>query len=123
MITKHNPLSGESQRADQSIGGGVSSTRTLSDATGHRAALRRLLQQIDLDEPVRRRAIQQTILEASAWWWRWRAEDFDRARPRRSDFNGNASPEALAAADERCRELTQACLNRATLLEWEAGND
>jgi hypothetical protein len=57
------------------------------------------------------------------WWWRWRAEDFDRARPRRSDFNGNASLEALAVADERCRELTQACLNRATPLEWEAGND
>lgn len=98
-------------------------TGALLDRNGNKAALRRLLHQVDLDEPMRRRAVQQAILAASAWWWAWRAEDFDRARPRPSDFNGQATVEELAAADQRCRETARACLAKATLLDWEAGGD
>jgi len=39
---------------------------SLPPATSNRAALRRLLHQIDTDEPLRRRAVQQAILTASA---------------------------------------------------------
>jgi hypothetical protein len=42
-------------------------TGTVTEAT--RTQLRRLINQIDLDEPVRRRAVQQAILEATAEYW------------------------------------------------------
>jgi len=52
-----------------------------------------------------------------------RAEHFDRARPTPGDFNGAATSEELAAADERCRETAQACLAKASLITYEAGGD
>jgi hypothetical protein len=63
-----------------------------------RDALRRLLEQIDIDEQMRRRAVQQAILEAEAWYWEWRAEQFHWAGD-------------LATA--------QACLNKAAFLRWD----
>jgi hypothetical protein len=65
-----------------------------------RAALQRLLGQIDIDEQCRKRAVQQAILEAEAWFWEWRAEQFHRAGD-------------LATA--------QACLNKAAFLRWDVG--
>jgi hypothetical protein len=99
------------------------SAASLPQPADSREHLRQLLHQIVLDEAMRRRSVQQAILTASAWWWRWRAEQFHRARPRPSDFNGQSSVEELGAADERCSETAQACLNRATLIEWEAAED
>src|SRR5829696_7912199 len=110
-------------RSQSSTGGGILAAFTLSDRSDKLAALRRLLHQIDLDEQLRRRSVQQAISQAQAWWWRWRAEQFDQARPRPSDFTGHASVEDLAATDKRCREVAQACLNRATLIVWEAGDE
>lgn len=101
----------------------VCRTTTVAESVRIRTRLRQLLQQIDLDEQLRRRAVQQAILQAEAWWWRWRAEQFDQARPRPSDFNGRASAEELAAAEERCRGVVHACLAKAALFEWEAGDD
>jgi hypothetical protein len=94
-------------------------TGTVTEAT--RTRLRRLINQIDLDEPVRRRAVQQAILEATAEYWGRRAEDFEWARPRPDDFNGRATAEELAAADERCRLTALACRRKAALIDWEAG--
>ena len=109
--------------AENSVaGGGPISSQILSDPTEKRAALRRLLHQIDLDQQLRRRSVQQAISQAQAWWWRWRAEQFDQARPRPSDFNGQATPADLAAADERCRGVAKACLAKATLIVWEAAD-
>jgi len=124
MITTKVPRQvGDLGGAENSVAGsGPISSRILSDPTDNRAALRRLLHQIDLDEQLRRRSVQSVILTASAWWWRWRAEQFDQARPRPSDFNGLATPADLAVADERCRQVAQACLNRATLIVWEAAD-
>jgi hypothetical protein len=102
-------------------GGGISASPNLPDGTANRAALRRLLQQIDLDEQVRRRSVQQAITEAEADHWRRRATDFDWARPRPDDFSGRATVDELAAADERCRMTALACRRKAALLEWEAG--
>ena len=90
--------------------------------TVKRTQLRRLLAQIDIDEVMRRRSLQQSISEAESWWWRWRAEQFDSARPRPTDFNGNATAADLAAADERCLGTIQACLNRADLIDLEAAS-
>jgi hypothetical protein len=85
--------------------------------------LRTLVRQIDLDEQLRRRAVQEAIVMASAWWWRRRAEVFQWARPKPTDYVGKATAAELAAADERCLEVVEACLNRATLIEWEAAED
>jgi hypothetical protein len=82
-----------------------------------------LVRQIDLDEQMRRRAIQQAVLMASAWSWRRRAATFEWARPRPKDFNGGATAEELTEADRRCREVAEACRNRATLIEWTAVDD
>ena len=68
--------------------------------TEQRSRLRRILGQIDLDEQLRKRATQQAISEAEAWWWCWRAEQFNWAgRP----------------------DIALACRRKAALLVWEAG--
>ena len=101
-----------------------------------RTKLRRLITQIDIDEQCRKRAVQQAILHASAWWWCWRAEQFDWARPRPNDFHGNISTgekpgevhtcnaacrARLAEAYQRCMDTAIACRRKAAFLEWEAG--
>ena len=73
-------------------------------ATTVRAQLRQLLAQIDLDEAMRRRSIQQAILEAESWWWSWRAEQFD------------------AVGNVECDGIALACRRKAAFLEWEAGH-
>ncbi len=68
--------------------------------TEKRVRLRTLIGQIDLDEQLRKRAAQQAISEAEAWWWCWRAEEFNWAsRP----------------------DIALACRRKAAFLEWEAG--
>ena len=104
-------------------GGEISVSPNLLHRADNRAALRRLLHQIDLDEHLRRRVVQQAILTASAWWWRWRAEQFHAAAPRPGDWSGRARAVELAEAVERCRETAQACLNRAELLDMEADDE
>jgi hypothetical protein len=61
------------------------------------------LHQIDLDEAMRRRSVQQAIAEATAEHWRHRAQDFERV--------GNP----------RCDQVALACRRKAAFLEWEAG--
>ena len=73
-------------------GGGVSALRV---AIGHsdtlqRRRLRELIHQIDLDKAMRRRSIQQAILQAESWFWAMPAEQFHAAAPRPGDFNGAA---------------------------------
>lgn len=93
-------------------------TTTLAD---NRATLRRLIAQLDIDEQLRKRAAQQAILQAEAWHWSKRAEEFHAAAPRPGDYNGRATPEMLAAAAERCHATALACRRKAAFLEWEAG--
>jgi hypothetical protein len=89
--------------------------------TEKRVRLRTLITQIDIDEQLRKRATQQAILAAEAWHWAKRAEEFDAAAPRPTDFNGRATAAQLAAATERCRATALACLRKAEFLDWEAG--
>ena len=86
-----------------------------------RQELQRLLGQIDIDEQCRRRAVQQAILEAEAWFWEWRAEQFHQARPRKGDHHGQATTDELREAWNRCNALAQACLNKAAFLRWDGG--
>lgn len=121
MTRRECPPAGETRGPENNAAGGLS-TATLQRPAANRARLRRLVHQIDLDQHLRQRGVQQAILQAEAWWWRWRAEDFHRARPRPGDFNGRASRAELAEADRRCSETARACLNRAALIEWEAAD-
>lgn len=82
-------------------------------------ALRALLRQIDIDEAVRRRAVVEAVSYARAETWRRRAQQWEDARPRPTDWPGRGTPEELAAADERCQAAAQACRNRAALIVAE----
>jgi hypothetical protein len=84
--------------------------------------LRALLHQIDLDEQLRVRAVQQAILDAESWQWRQRADDFYAAAPRRNNFHGKAATAELFEARQRCHATALACLRRAALIDWEAGH-
>jgi hypothetical protein len=121
MITTTGRPAGN-RAADKSIDGGVSSTAILAEATDNRAAMRRLLHQLDLGEPMRRRGVQEAISQVQAWWWAMRAEHFDRARPRPDDYNGAATLNELAAANERCRGIAQPCRAKAALIKYEQGD-
>ena len=90
--------------------------------TEKRVRLRELITQIDIDEQLRKRAAQQAILEAEAWHWAKRAEAFHAAAPRPGDFRGNANRDDLLDAWQRCRGTALACLRKAAVLRWEAGD-
>ena len=89
----------------------------LEQPTDNRAALRALLQRIDIGEPMRRRAVQEAISNAMAATWRRRADMFDQARPRPGDYRGQATAEQIAEADRRCAEVALACRSHAAALE------
>jgi hypothetical protein len=89
--------------------------------TEKRARLHKLITQIDLDEQLRKRAVQQAIVQAEAWFWCWRAEQFHAAAPRPADFHGNATRDELLDAWQRCRDTALACRRKAAALELEAG--
>jgi hypothetical protein len=96
-------------------------SRSLStERTNNRIKLRQLITQIELDQQAKVRDIQQDILHASSWWWRWRAEQFHQARPRAGEYHGQATPEELTQAWYRCDEIARACLAKADLLDMLA---
>jgi hypothetical protein len=88
--------------------------------SAERIRLRQLLHQIELDQQAKLRDIQQDILHASSWWWRWRAEQFHQARPRPDEYHGRATFEDLMEAWLRCDETARACLARADFLDMVA---
>jgi len=63
------------------------------------------------------RILCDAYLDADARYWRRRAEQLEAARPRRGDFNGQATVADLLAAGERLTEAAQACRNRAAYVE------
>ncbi len=87
----------------------------IATLTDNRATLRRIIAQLDIDEQLRKRAAQQAILQAEAWHWSKRAEEFHAAAPRPGDYNGRATPEMLAAAAERCRATALACRRKSRI--------
>ncbi|GEP40602.1 hypothetical protein NPS01_42650 [Nocardioides psychrotolerans] len=76
-------------------------------------------QVVDLDAYLnnfRARVVQDAFLEAtSRYWWR-RAEQFEAARPRRTDhYPRDISAATVAAQDERIAATAQACRYRAVI--------
>jgi hypothetical protein len=84
------------------------------------AKLRQLLAQISLDEQTKLRDIQQDILQASSWWWRWRAEQFRQARLWPEEYHGQLSHDEQIAAWWRCEATARACENKARFLDMLA---
>ena len=68
----------------------------------------------DLDlEHFRMRVIQDALNEGRRQWWLRRALDFENARPRPGDFNGQATLEELRDRWVWCTEIAKACRARA----------
>jgi len=59
------------------------------------------------------RLLQDALAEATATYWRKRADDFERARSRPGDYHGTASPEQITEADARLTTQADACRHRA----------
>ena len=68
-----------------------------------RRALRQLVATVDLNELIRVRAVQQTLLEATWSHWMRRSESF------------------AAVGTPRCDEIAEACRNHARLMSGEFG--
>jgi len=61
------------------------------------------------------RVIADALAEATAVYWRGRADALLDAAPRPGDYVGRATPEQLSAARERCQRDAAACLRRSSL--------
>lgn len=79
--------------------------------------VRDLLERVDLDEMVRRRAVQEAVTDALAHTWTRRAEVFEWAAPKPGDFTGRATAAELAERQARCEATALACRQKAALLE------
>lgn len=65
------------------------------------------------------RPVQEALAAATAGYWLRRADQFDDARPRTSDFPGAATPEQLAEQDLRLAATAQACRARAAVSDLD----
>lgn len=82
----------------------------MSEATEHEVNA----EQID---HFQRRIIQDALTDATAVYWRRRAETFEWARPRPGEFHGQATREELDEADARCAAMARACRAKADAIE------
>lgn len=64
-----------------------------------------------------RRVIQDALTDATAVYWRRRADTFDWARPRPGEFYGNATRDDLREQDARLAAMARACRARAAACE------
>jgi hypothetical protein len=63
------------------------------------------------------RVLTDALNEATASYWRRRAQAFRDAMPRPGDYPGKATPQELAELSRRCLETAQACEYRADLID------
>ncbi len=61
------------------------------------------------------RVLQDALADATAIYWRRRAQTFLDAAPRLTDYNGRATAAELAERAERCRQAAEVCMQRASL--------
>jgi len=59
------------------------------------------------------RVLQDALAEATAAYWRKRAADYERARSRPGDYQGQATAAQIAVADARLTAQADACRARA----------
>lgn len=79
--------------------------------------LQRLVERIDQEEQLRRRAVQDAISSVHVKQLRRRADQFDAARPKPGDFTGSATAEDLAELDKRMAGAALGLRQKAALLE------
>ena len=63
------------------------------------------------------RTLADAWIEGHATYWERRARQLEGARPRPSDFTGNATAEDLTSAYDRLTEAAAACRARASLTD------
>lgn len=69
-------------------------------------------------EALIRASIAADVLrEASAVYWRRRAEQFEWAKPRLGEHHGDRGNDELSAAWRRCDATATACRNKAHLIQ------
>lgn len=66
-------------------------------------------------EHFRQRVLQDALAEATATYWRRRAQTFLAAMPRPGDYTGQATPQEIEARRERIAAAARACAERAEL--------
>jgi len=64
-------------------------------------------------EHARTRFLADALQEATAIYWRRRAETFVWAMPRPGDFMGRATPAEIEERRQRCAAIARACRQRA----------
>jgi hypothetical protein len=64
----------------------------------------------------RTRVLQDALTEATAAYWEGRADAFDWAAPKSTDFRGQATDAELADRAQRCRDTGLACRRNAQLI-------
>jgi len=99
------------------------SVRPTSVRTLLRHEVGRILARIDLDEPIRRRAVQESVSNALACTWRRKADLLEWARPRPGEYAGQATAAELAERDQLLAAQAKACRNKAILLELHILDD
>lgn len=67
-------------------------------------------------EHFRARVLQDALNEATAAYWRRRAEAFQASRPRPDDYHGHATVQELRDRDQWCAAIARACRHRAELM-------
>lgn len=64
----------------------------------------------------RRRVLADALQEATAAYWRHRADAFDAALPRPGDYAGMATPQQIEAQRDRIAASALACRQRAVFM-------
>lgn len=77
-----------------------------------RSPTRQTILQVDIDH-FRARVLQDALTEATAVYWRRRADSLLAAVSRPGDYRGKATAAEIAARDKRLREDAAACLRHA----------
>lgn len=70
--------------------------------------------EVDVDH-FRARVITDAFAEADRRYWERRAQAFEDARPRRTDYHGQATPRQIVERYRRLTEVAAACRHRATV--------
>lgn len=66
-------------------------------------------------EHFRSRVLQDALADATAAYWRRRAETFREALPREGDFTGRATPDQIEEQRRRVAATILACRQRAAV--------
>ena len=72
-----------------------------------------LVELVDYIEHFQKRVVQDALTEASAGYWRGRADRFEAAMPRAGDFTGQATEADLLTQRDRLEQTATACRARA----------